>query len=322
MTTSVVLACVLGAALLGAVAALVLEQRKPPSARRPPAGPAVTGREALESVDRGLRTLAAGCARTGHKPPDVYAAICSEDRLVLRLARFDTQAPAPWESDDAGEEWSVARKELTDGDPGTTATHPYSLTVTLGLHEEQRVLADLARASAPIALTGAQEDTRQLARAFVAELLTGPLTSRAEVTLVGSAATSALADSLGIRSARLHTAATLNEALSERPAGTEPDTPTTFAAAPAPAAEGVTDVFRLIEGSAWHGGEHHTPCLFVMDAAQYADERRPSAFHHADAVLLLGDAPEAAWRLAVGPDGKLETGSLGMAIDTHAGRLR
>lgn len=322
MTASVVLAVVLGVALLGAIAALVLELRKTRVPRRP-AGPGVTGREALEVVDLGLRTLTAGCARAGRELPDVYTMVCSEESLTLRLARPDADPPRPWDAHEEAEEWAVARELLAGG--GTEAwaepsdRHSFPLTVTLGLQDGERVLVDLARTSAPIAVMGAADDIRRLVRAFVAELVTGPVGREAEVTLVGSVASTALTDGLGLRSSRLHTAATLEEALAR---GADPTT-----MEPAPALAGVTQVYQLIEGSDSADGVRRAPRLFVMDAGQFRDEAASggaacrAGHDRADALLVLGDVTDAAWRLRAGADGTLDTGPLGLKIDTDAGRL-
>ena len=150
MTVSVVLAAVLGIALLGAVAALILSPRTSPegrpASRRAP-GAAVTGRVALEDVDLGLRVLAAACERGGRELPDTYVVVSSDERLVLRLARFDRDAPAPWESDEDGEEWSLARKSLTAAELGPQPDHPFPLTVTLGFQDGERVLVDIPPAT-------------------------------------------------------------------------------------------------------------------------------------------------------------------------------
>ncbi|WP_326683391.1 hypothetical protein OHB31_03590 [Streptomyces microflavus] len=313
MTVSVVLAAVLGIALLGAVAALILSPRTSPegrpASRRAP-GAAVTGRVALEDVDLGLRVLAAACERGGRELPDTYVVVSSDERLVLRLARFDRDAPVPWESDEDGEEWSLARKSLTAAELGPQPDHPFPLTVTLGFQDGERVLVDLARAAAPIALTGSTADARRLAAAFVAEVLTGPVGRRGEVTLVGSGAT-ALADELGVRSARLRTAASLKEALAQ---GAEEGT--AFTLLPD---DGVTEVFQLIEGDDAGQGGAPAHRLFVMDAAHCTEEGRPMAWSRTDALLLLGDVPAAAWRFAAGADGALDTGPLGLRIDRAAG---
>ncbi|MGW1049108.1 hypothetical protein ACWDBD_16085 [Streptomyces sp. NPDC001118] len=316
MSLSVVLAVVLGVALIGAIAALVVTELKSPGAA--PAGPppaVVTGREALERIDLGLRTLAAECVRSRRPLPDVYALAYSGDGLALRLAGVDLNAPASWVTDDRGEEWLLDAEQLAGHGGAAGASHPYALAVTIGLDQGSRVLVDLSRASAAIAVTGAMDGVRQLVRAFVAELITGPVGRHAEVTLVGSAAGAELTVGLGMHSVRLHTVATLEEALSN---GAEP----AHGAASSASADQVTQVYRLIEGSSPVGVEGRTPRLFVLDAAAYRDEKDAvDGLHAGDALLVLGDAPGCVWRFQVEADGSLDTGPLGVRVDVHAGRL-
>ncbi|MGW2562714.1 hypothetical protein ACWCXB_26400 [Streptomyces sp. NPDC001514] len=320
MNVSVVLAVLLGLALLGAVAALVVTERKPRTAAEPARPPRadVTGREALDIIDVGLRSLAAQCALTSRPMPDVYAVVYSGDRLTLRLAGADRVAPGPWSTDESGEEWMVDSEQLHGAGlgAGLAPEQPYSLAVTIGLDKADRVLIDLSRASTAIALVGGDDDVRRLVRSFISELITGPVGRRAEVTLVGSAATADVTTGLGLQSARLRTAATLDEALAwgadatRTPAGSRP------------ASEEVTQVFRLIEGSSPVGVQGRAPRLFVLDAAQFPEEKHAmGGLYATDALLVLGDAPDSGWRFQVRADGSLDTGPLGLRVSPHAGRL-
>ncbi|WP_405603846.1 hypothetical protein OG741_33225 [Streptomyces sp. NBC_01410] len=317
MNLSVVLAVVLGLALLGAVAALILTERKTPAAAPPrrPASAHVKGREALDAIDLGLRKLAAGCVRAGRALPDVYAVVYSGEHLTLRLAGADPDAPEPWSADDSGEEWTVDSARLGGGDFGDAgAAQPYSLAVTVGLDQGDRVMVDLSRASSAIAVTGSGRDAQQLVRAFVTELITGPVGRHAEVTLVGSAASAEMTAGLGLRSARLNTVATLEEALARGGDMPHADSPVSSSA--------VTQVFRLIEGSSPVTVQGRAPRLIVLDAAQFADEKAAvKGLDASDALLVLGDAADSGWRFEVGADGSLDTGPLGLRIDVHAGRL-
>ncbi|MFK0044026.1 hypothetical protein ACIQU4_07945 [Streptomyces sp. NPDC090741] len=317
MNSSVVLAVVLGLALIGAVAVLVrteLRSKSAPPAARPTG---TTGREALDTVDLALRRLAAECLRIGRDLPDVYAVVHAGERLRLRLAGVDRSAPTPWEADESGEEWTaeVARLGGASADAAAPA-QPYPLAVTIGLDQGERVLVDLSRASAAIAVTGGRDGVDQLVRALITELVTGPVGRRAEVTLVGSAARAEMTVGLGLMSARLHTVATLEEALID---GAMEAWRGATGSAPASQA---TQVFRMIEGGGPVGLQGRTPRLFVLDAAQFPEEEPAMAgLHAADAVVVLGDAPGFGWRFTVGADGSLDTGALGLRVDTHAGRM-
>ncbi|MFG2517928.1 hypothetical protein [Streptomyces sp. NPDC048527] len=315
MNLLVVLAVVLVLALIAAISVLVRTELK---AKRPvSAAPRaeVTGREALDAIDLGLRRLAADCRRSGRSLPDVYALGYTGAELALRLTDPDAHAPAPWTSDEEGEEWRAQTTELSDAGVDVSATQPYPLAVTVGIHKGERVLVDLSRASAPISVTGDGEAVRQLVRALVTELITGPVGRRAEVTLVGSAATAEMTVGLGLMSARLHTVATLDEGLTDgadQTSGRERTGSTTA----------VTQVFRLIEGGGPVGVQGRAPRLFVLHAAQFVEERAAMTnLHTADALLVLGEAPDFAWRFHVSADGSLDTGPLGLWISTHAGRL-
>ncbi|MFD6885506.1 hypothetical protein [Streptomyces sp. NPDC059957] len=318
MELSLVLAVVLGLALIGTVFELIRSERKraPAGAPARPAPANVTGREALDVIDLGLRRLAAACVRAGRALPDAYAVVYSGDRLALRLAGSDSHAPAPWSADSSGEQWSTGTAPLEGvglGEEEAAAEQPYALAVTLGTAGGERVLVDLSRAATAIAVTGGGREARQLVRAFVAELVTGPVGRRAEVTLVGSTAGADL--TVGLGSARLHTVATLEEALARGA-----DAATRYGASGSAAA--VTQVFRMIEGGGPVAVQGRAPRLFVLDAAQYADEQETTALLEAsDALLVLGDASDAGWRFGVGEDGSLDTGPLDLRIDVHAGRL-
>ncbi|MFI1393697.1 hypothetical protein [Streptomyces sp. NPDC020681] len=318
MTVSVVLAVVIGVLLLGAIGALIRESRgAPPQGRAPRrvVGPDVTGRDALEAVDLALRALAVGCARAGRELPDVYVLDCSADRITLRLTRADTDPPRPWDVDESGEEWSISRKRPTGGEDVAGQIQPFPLTVTLGLHDGSRMLVDLARAGAPVALTGATADVHRLAGAFVGELVTGPVGRGTEVTLIGSVAAE-LAGLSGMSSGRLHTAATLDEALAR---GTD------TAAIGSNRSASVTQIYGLIEGGGSDDAEWRAPRLLVVDADRFREDMwaggAPAGLRRSDAMVVLGDVPDAAWRLAVGVDGGLDTGALGLEIDKEAGRL-
>ncbi|MET7711854.1 hypothetical protein [Streptomyces sp. NPDC005407] len=318
MISSVALAVVLGLALIGAIAALVFTEVRSRSGVPPrPAPAAVTGRDALNVIDLGLRSLAAECMRAGRALPDVYAVVLSGDRLTLRLSGADPEAPPPWTTDDSGEEWSAGPAQLGGTDLGVAsdAAHPYALTVTIGLDRSDRVMVELSRASAAISVTGDGGDVRKLVRALVAELITGPVGRHAEVTLVGSAATAEMTLGLGLQSTRLHTVATLREALAQESADAR-------ASAASGAASPVTQVFRLIEGSSPVIVQGRAPRLFVLDAAQFRDEKEAMTHLNAtDALLVLGDVPDYGWRFRIGDDGSLDTGPLGLRVGVHAGRL-
>ncbi|MEU1800646.1 hypothetical protein [Streptomyces sp. NPDC019937] len=306
-----VLAVVLGLALIGAVAALIVTERRPRPPKPAAASDAVVERGALDVVDAGLRRLTGECLRSGRSLPDVYAVVYSEERLGLLLAGAEEDAPAPWTAEADGERWTVSPDALRRGPEGEPAL-PYALTVTVGLDGADRVLVDLSRASGPVSVAGPDEEVRSLVRAVVAEALSGPVGAPAEVTLVGSLAGDGLvADD--VPASRLHTAASVEEAFA-RAASADP-------VPPEPGSPDVTQIFRLIEGSSQVDVQDGVSHLFVVDASQLP--RREGALdglRRGDALLVLGEAP-AGWRWRADADGSLHTGPLGLEITRHVGRL-
>jgi hypothetical protein len=188
--------------------------------------------------------------------------------------------------------------------------HPYSLTVTLGLCGGDWVLVDLSRLSGGISLTGDLADVRCLAQAVITELASGPVGALAEVVLVGSAAAPSVTDGLAVRSARLHTAPTRDAALL-----CAEDLPP----APASASSASRRTSRLLPGGrgpATAGTD--TRRLFVVTAAEFRDGKwAETPLRGTDALLILGHVPDAAWNFHVNTDGSLDTGRLGLRIDTH-----
>ncbi|MFJ8938897.1 hypothetical protein ACIRL0_24785 [Streptomyces sp. NPDC102365] len=295
MTVFLVLSVVFGLVLLGAAAALTRRKLGSSSRQARTAGPGAD-RKVLEAVALGLQALAEGRAQDARRLPVVQTVVHSGQRLTARLAQADVAAPSPWTSDVSGKEWSLDPASLrATGTSGGAPTHPYSLTVTLGLHRGDRVLVDLAQLPGPIALTGDDHEVLRLAQALITEVVSGPVGHSATVVLVGSATTPPVTDGLGSRSARLYPAATRKEALAHEDTGTS-------AAATAGAAR--------------------TRRLFVVTAAQFRDERWADApLRETDALLVLGWITDAEWQIGVHTDGSLDTGRLGVLVDTHTARF-
>ncbi|MFC4502874.1 MULTISPECIES: hypothetical protein [Streptomyces] len=297
MIASIVLPVVLVVVLLGAVAALIRRTRKGGT------------RKALETVALGLRAVAEGRPHGTRPLPEVHAVFYSAQRLTLRLAEADAPAPAPWTADVSGKEWSVEPASLRrTGNVGAGHTHPYSLTVTLGRHGDDRVLVDLSRLAGTIALTGDNNDVLRLAQALITELVSGPVGLLATVVLVGTAASPSVTDGLGARSPRLHTADTQGEALTCGPS--EPSGPVP------PASAFQTRHIRHDRATVATGSPSRR--LFVVTAAQFRNEKwRDTPLRGTDTLLVLGYIPHADWQFQINADGSLDTGRLGLPIDTH-----
>lgn len=309
-----VLAVVLGLALIAAIAALVVTERRRPRTPKPVAATdAVVGREALDVVNAGLRRLTGACLRAGRPLPDLYAVVYSEERLALLLAGAEEQAPAPWTVEADGERWTISPDDLHRPGPEGEPALPYALTVTVGVNGPDRVLVDLSRAAGPVSVMGPDEEVRSLARAVITETLGSPVGALAEVTLIGSLADGRLLLGDEPRTSRLHDAASLEEAFATVAASAGAGTPE-------PGSPDVTQVFRLIEGSSRIAVQGEAPHLFVVEATQLP--RRDGALaglRRGDALLVLGEAP-TGWRWRAGADGELDTGPLGVEVTRHAGR--
>ena len=323
-----VLAVVLGLALIAAVAALIVTERRPRPPKPAVASDAVAGREALDVVDAGLRRLTGECLRSGRPLPDLYAVAYSEERLALLLAGPEETAPAPWTAESDGERWTVSPDALHRPGPEGEPALPYALTVTVGLDGADRVLVDLSRAAGPVSVAGPDEEVRSLARAVVTEALTSPVGALAEVTLVGSLAGDGLLRGDGPRTSRLHSAASLEEAFAAADAAGSTGSAGSAASAGSSRGEyadaeaaNVTQIFRMVEGSSRIAVPGEAPHLFVVDASQLP--RREGALaglRKGDALLVIGGAP-TGWRWRTDTDGSLDTGPLGLTFGRHAGRL-
>ncbi|GAA1610290.1 hypothetical protein [Actinoplanes couchii] len=297
MSPPVIVAVVLAVLLLIAVVLLVIELRRTPG-RPGVAGPAVTGPAALDEVDRALRVLVTACDRAERDFPDVYAVECAADRVVLRLATYETSAPEPWDGGGDGTEWTLSRAGRQTGGQVPAESHPYPLIASLGLHEDRRVLVNLARAAGPITLAGPPTAVGAFAQRLLTELLSGPVGRDAEVTLIGDVGIGLT----GVRPERLRTAATLAEA---QHGGREQQV----------ARAGAGAVFQQLDDGRAAAEPDQPRRLVVIGADQYRAEsagRAPAG----GAVLVLGEIDHAAWRFEVRPDGGLDTGALGLPIDT------
>ncbi|WP_043664926.1 hypothetical protein [Streptomyces xylophagus] len=310
MIASIALCVVLGLLLLGAV---LFRRSRNSSSEQGRSVLSGAERKVLETVALGLRAVAAGRPDGGRPLPEVYAVVHSGKRLTLRLAEADLHAPTPWTADVSGKEWSVDTANLRrTGNGSGGPTHPYSLTVTLGLHRGERTLVDLSRLSGPIALTGDDNDVLRMAQALISELVSGPVGTLATVVLVGSAATPSVTDGLGARSPRLHTAATRGEALA---VGENTSSGGGLS-------QSALQTLYMGRDRGAANARTHARRLFVVTAAQYRNERwGETPLRGTDALLVLGYIPSLEWNFQVKPDGSLNTGRLGVPIDTHTARL-
>ncbi|WP_045744795.1 hypothetical protein [Actinoplanes rectilineatus] len=308
MTAPVIAAVVIAVLLLIAIVLLVIELRRTPGGgrARASAGPAVTGAVALDEVDRALRVLVTACDRAGRDFPDVYAVECAADRVTLRLAAYEPEAPPPWEGDGDGTAWTLPRAGRQTGGQIPADSHPYPLVVSLGLHEDRRVLVNLARAAGPVSLAGPAPQVGRLTLRLLTELLTGPVGRDAEITLTGDVAAGFRAHLAGARPERLRLAATLAEA--QRGGREQPAART-----------GATQIFQLLDDGRAAAEPDQPRRLAVIGADQFRAESSGQTAPAGGAVLVLGEVDHAAWRLEVRADGGLDTGALGLPVDSTGG---
>lgn len=128
-----------------------------------------------------LRTALADLAATAHRTdndlPPLGVLLLARDSVTAHLTD-DAEPLPPWTA--AGPRtWTAAIADLADAapDPDPDAPEPYPALVTLGHTADAVVLVNL-EAAGTLALTGADNLSREALRALVAELVTSDLTGR------------------------------------------------------------------------------------------------------------------------------------------------
>jgi hypothetical protein len=238
-------------------------------------------------MDRGLRALATACALAGRQTPEIYAVILDAERMVLRLAGPDDHPPAPWTSADNGRTWTASLRALQGAPVDATARVPAPRLVTLGTAEGTRVLLDLGQADGLISIAGPARAVRSLGRDWLTELSTSPWSERVWVVAagLGDAPEPGSADQPG-----------------HRPPTYLPDLQGALAAIAARA--------DREDGPA-------TGVLIVAQAPSAKEGEQVTALAAAPdwAVLVLETARGARWEFTLHPDGRLDTGALGMTVN-------
>lgn len=147
----------------------------------------------IETLDRALMQLAGDCSDSGRALPSVVSATLAKGTVALHLAD-EADLPAPWAG--AGREWSL---ELTEALPERgDMLPPYPLLVTIGQDDHGLHLVNLEQLGA-VALTGAPERAKALARHIAAELALNPWSTIVEVNVIGLGEELAPLDSLRLR---------------------------------------------------------------------------------------------------------------------------
>ncbi|WP_261569272.1 toll/interleukin-1 receptor domain-containing protein [Frankia gtarii] len=257
---------------------------------------------AARFVDQSLRVLSASLTDQGRLLPPVYAAILTDEALILHMAPAEEEPPpAPWEASEIPGAWRIERRfaplEGLDGGRFTGLPAPFPGLVSFG-HTDggARILIDLEGAPGVISLLGDPTMATQVAIAAVLELATNAWSDDLRVCLIGFPVDELLA----IAPERLWTAASVAAALDVL-FGRNKDSP--------------LEMGRRIAGN--RGAL--APVLLVLsappnkaDAARLA--RMASGRRHAVGVLVVGDTPTTRWRFTVGPDRRMSLGPLNVEV--------
>jgi flagellar basal body-associated protein FliL len=319
----VILLIVLGVLILAGIAvAVVLTRRRgggtpakaagpgyPPAAPAAPKGnflrqrgkPAGAGptrnfdTAASWTIDRARRVLAMGAAAAGRPVPPVYGVSLDENRIVLRLAAPDGQPSDPWEAVENGRIWRAGLRDLQALPASNDVRSPCPRLVTLGTADGVRELVDLGQTTGVISVQGDATAARDLVAAWAEELISSPWTGGVRVVA------GALRPGL-IGRDRLTSVDSVRDALT----AAEGDQP---AGAPAlrggqPTAADGAGLGVLILGSA--------PGNRDMERVQSLLSRPDAAW----VVVVLGQTRQDRWRFTIHPDGRLDTGALGITVYT------
>ncbi|WP_433717712.1 hypothetical protein ACQP2Y_26370 [Actinoplanes sp. CA-051413] len=275
----------------GAVLAVLLARRRRTA---PPAAGVVvprqrTGEEtpafdaaASWTIDRALRVLATSAVAAGRPVPPVLRVSVGESWIGLRLAEADAAPCEPWEAREDGTLWVAALRALQalPADQQLAALCPR--LVTLGVQDGTRELLDLGRVAGPVSLRGDAPATRALLGAWATELTGSPWSSG--VRVVAGGLLPEVRDAGPVLSVPA-----LDDAVTQATGETAPD-------------DGWLSVLLL--GAVPAGRDADRVRELV------AREGRPWA------VVVLGRARTEAVQLTLHPDGRLDTGSLGVTVRT------
>ncbi|MGK5737892.1 hypothetical protein [Micromonospora sp. URMC 103] len=236
-------------------------------------------------LDRALRQLATQASHA-----QVYAALIGPDRVSLRLAPALPEAPPPWQARQRGAIWDAPSWQLDQGGDGRSAL---PLLATVGTVGGELAVVNLGRAPGIVALTGDEAGALRIAGAFLDDISGDPAAASVAITVVGPP------PQLWPRPGRVRVTADVREAV--------------------PPAGGAVDDSP--------SGAMRDHLVMVTASIPPAELERLGALAavsgNTAAVLVVGDAPNAAWRFEVRADGSLDVGVLGLDLDrpTPRGRL-
>ncbi|AEV84529.1 hypothetical protein ACWT_3506 [Actinoplanes sp. SE50] len=250
-----------------------------PSARlkRTPAPVLVSQVDAAANwaVDRALRVVATACHQAGRPLPLLYAVMIDAERMVLRLAVPDDRPPAPWTVLENGRAWEAPLRDLQAAPVDLAVPVPTLHLVTIGTADRTRVLLDLGQCHGLISLTGDKAAIRALALMWATELATNSWSAESGVLTVG------LGDAPG-DAGRIRAADGVRAALDLASASGTPSA--LFLAAP-PSGRDAAALRTLIASP-----------------------------ESGSAAVILGSVADARWTFTLQPDGRLDTGAVGIVV--------
>ena len=271
-----------GAVLLAVAGPVLLLLARRRAARAVHPAPTPGSRQVL---DRALRQLAGQSTQA-----QVYAALVGAERVSLRLAPALSDAPPPWRARQQGAIWETPTWQL---DESADSGDGLPLLATVGTVQGELAVVNLARAPGIVALTGDSPAAISVARTFLDEIGRHAAAASLTVSVVG------------------------------------PPSPIW------PASEQVRivpDARTVLTPAAGDIGASHRPdvlhdhLVLVTTVLPPAELERLGALAATSgstaAVLVVGDAPNAAWRFTVDADGTLDVGVLDLDLDRRPPRGR
>ncbi|CAO5177012.1 Peptidoglycan-binding protein LysM [Frankia sp. AiPs1] len=276
-------------------------------------------------VDQALRALAVGLTAQRRLLPPVYAAILTDETLILHMAPPEANPPpAPWLAGEVPGSWRIDRGAglFDDPDLPTDAAlaadqvpAPYPALVSFG-HDDSgsRILVDLEGAPGVISLLGDRAAAVQVAMTIALELATNVWSDDLRVCLIGFPPDTAFEGLLAIAPERLWTAPSVAHALDELSGPDDEEAVTHL---------GDTD-FPLEAGQRIPGNpEALAPDLLIIaEPVDAAGSERLSRMargrRHAIGVLTIGDLPIAQWRFTVQANRRMSLGVLGVEVWAQA----
>ncbi|RKN51568.1 hypothetical protein D7193_29950 [Micromonospora costi] len=220
--------------------------------------------------------------QAGHA--QVYAALIGADRVSLRLAPALPEAPPPWQARERGAIWDAPSWQLDQGGEGRSGL---PLLATVGTVGGELAVVNLGRAPGIVALTGDEASALRVAGAILDDISRDPAAASVAITVVGPP------PQLWPHADRIRVTADAREVL---PSGDSP-------------ADGLRDHLVLVTATLPPSELERLGALAALSG-------------NTAAVLVVGEAPNAAWRFESGPDGSLDVGVLGLDLDRPTPRGR